>query len=859
VDPVEANSIEARLAELELENAKLRKINQALIHRVERGMAADNGNSFTVFQVSAELEHRIQERTQALEKAMNDLKESNIALEEARQAAEQANNRLAIAVDTIADGFAQWDADDSLVRYNLRFVELQPALRGQLRIGMSFDDYLEILAASGTVLEANAMPRHWRSERYRYHRKAHGSQLQAMNDGRWLRICERQTDDGGRVAVYTDITEIKRQERLLREQDLAAHWKLLEATVNSLRQGIAVFDHDARLLAWNHRFCELAGLDPATPAVGKPLPEGSQVPLFCPVDGAYELETAVGRVLEIESSPMPNAGFVITCSDVTERKRDEQALRESERKLRLVTDAMPALISYVDKDQVYRFTNKGYEDWFGLPISQINGRTLREVLGAELYDPRRHFVERALAGQASVFELKMPAPKRSVEYAQATFIPHIGEDGSVHGFYALIQDITPARKAEQVLEHAKEQLEARVVERTTELMRSNARLQEAIIAAEEANQSKTRFFAAASHDLLQPLNAARLFLTSLSERVPDGDLGRLVGNAASSFEAVDELINTLLELSRIDAGAVNVEPTHFFIDQLLGQLATEFAPIAATRGLGLRTHSVNAVVHSDWVLLGRILRNFLSNALRYTEHGGVMLGVRRSAEGVLIGVWDQGRGIPADKLSSVFQEFQRLPEHSAMCHKGMGLGLAIVKRLSLRLNHRLVVRSEFGRGSFFGVLVPYGKAEAASLVLREAASPPAGNLAEPKGMTILLIDNEPAILDGMVTLLSGWNCRPLPALGMDQALAQLERLAAPPDAILADYHLDDGVTGPQVIRALTARLGHPLPAALITADRTDEVKAEADAGGWELLTKPVRPARLRALIGHFAKLAGAAE
>jgi CheY-like chemotaxis protein len=233
--------------------------------------------------------------------------------------------------------------------------------------------------------------------------------------------------------------------------------------------------------------------------------------------------------------------------------------------------------------------------------------------------------------------------------------------------------------------------------------------------------------------------------------------------------------------------------------------------------------------------------------------------VRRSAEGVLIGVWDQGRGIPADKLSSVFQEFQRLPEHSAMCHKGMGLGLAIVKRLSLRLNHRLVVRSEFGRGSFFGVLVPYGKAEAARLVVREAASAPACTGAEPKGMTILLIDNEPAILDGMVTLLSGWNCRPLPALGLDQALAQLEWLAAPPDAILADYHLDDGVTGPQVIRALNARLGRPVPAALITADRTDEVKAEADEGGWELLTKPVRPARLRSLIGHFAKLAGAGE
>lgn len=852
------DSAEARLARLEKENAKLQKINQALIHRVERGMAADNGNSFTIFQVSAELEHRIQERTQALEKAMSDLKASNIALEEARQAAEQANNRLSVAVDTIADGFSQWDADDKLVRFNQRFVELQPAMRRQVRVGMAFEEYLDVQADSGTLVDALIDPVQWRARRRAYHLDPHGNLLEALSDGRWLRICVRQTDDGGRVSVYTDITEIKRQEQLLRAQDQAAHWKLMEATVNSLRQGIAVFDHEAHLLAWNHRFCELAGLPVWALTAGQPMPPETEVPLFCPLRGAYEFETSAGRVLEMESSPMPNAGFVITCSDVTERKRDEQALRDSELKLRLVTDAMPALISYVDNQQVYRFTNKGYEEWFGIPVSEINGRTLREVLGPELYDPRRHFVERALAGQSSVFELKMPAPNRAVEYAQATFIPHVGEDGTVQGFYALIQDITQTRKAEQVLEQAKEQLEVRVAERTTELRRANTRLQEAIIAAEEANQSKTRFFAAASHDLLQPLNAARLFIASLAERSPAGEFHKLVDNAASSFEAVDELINTLLELSRIDAGAVNVEASHFFVDQLLAQLAIEFAPLAAARGLKLRTRGIGAVVHTDWVLLGRILRNFLSNAIRYTDHGGLLLGARRTAEGLLIGVWDQGRGIPADKLPTIFHEFQRLPEHSTMCSKGMGLGLAIVKRLTLRLKHRLVVRSNYGRGSFFGVVVPYGKAEAAGLVLRESAGSQAGASAEPQGMTVLLIDNEPAILEGMATLLAGWNCRPVPVASTAEALAALDTLEAPPGAILADYHLDDGETGTQAIRAVAAKLGRPLPAAIITADRTDEVSAEAAEGGWELLTKPVRPARLRALIGHFAKIAAGA-
>ena len=842
------------IVQLEKDNAKLRKINNALIYRVESGMA-DNGNSFTIFQVSAELEKRIQERTHALERAINDLKTSNIALEEARLAAEQANNRLGVAVDTIADGFAQWDQHDRLVRFNQRIVELLPVLRGHVRTGMHFTEYLDHLAESGAVLDAMGQADAWRALRRSQHRDSNGSYLEPLSDGRCLRISERATADGGRVAIYTDISEIKRQEQLLRQQDQAAHRQLLAATVNSLRQGIAVFDQHSQLLAWNHRFCELAGLHPATLSIGQALPEDAEIPLLCPISGSYEVETCHGLVLEIESCPMPNAGFVITCSDVTARKHDERALRESESKLRLITDALPALISYVDKDQVYRFTNKGYEDWFGKPVNEINGHTLREVLGPALYDPRRHFVEQALAGVSSVFELKMPAPKRSVEYAQAAFIPHIGEDGAVHGFYALIQDITQTRRAEQVLQQAKEELEQSVMARTVELRDANTQLRAAIVAAEEANLSKTRFFAAASHDLLQPLNAARLFVASLAEREGNPDSMRLAQHAASSLEAVDDLINTLLELSRIDAGALQITPSHFHLDQLLRQLSIEFSPLVAERGLKLRCHPLPVVVHSDWVLLGRILRNFLSNALRYSEQGSLLLGARRVRDGVLVGVWDQGQGIPAGKLSLVFEEFQRLAEHSGMCSKGLGLGLAIVKRLATRLQHRLVVQSHYGRGSFFGIVLPYGQAEAASLFPRQQERVTSPGPSELQGLSVLLIDNEPAILAGMSTLLSGWGCLPLVAANTAQAVSLLGQLSRPPDVILADYHLDNEERGPQAILALYAALGQRIPAAIITADRTPEVAAEIAAESWAILTKPVRPARLRALIGHLGRLA----
>jgi len=379
---------------------------------------------------------------------------------------------------------------------------------------------------------------------------------------------------------------------------------------------------------------------------------------------------------------------------------------------------------------------------------------------------------------------------------------------------------------------------------------ANRRLQTAIQAAEEAQRSKTRFFAAAGHDLLQPLNAARLFLATLAERPLDGDAPKLLKHACASLEAADDLINTLLELSRIDAGAQQVEASHFPLDSLIGQIATEFAPLAATKGLTLRSRALPAVVHSDWVLLGRILRNFLSNALRYSQRGGLLLGARRVADGVLIGVWDQGSGIPADKLPTVFQEFQRLPEHRAMDGKGMGLGLAIVERLAQLLQHRLLVKSVPGRGSLFGVVVPYGDATEVGRLPRQLQAQPAATY-QPTGLNVLLIDNDAAILQGMQLLLAGWGCMTVAVSNREQALAALA--VSEPDIILADYQLDHGETGVEVVAALCAQAGRTIPAALVTADRGPEVAAQAAQRGWELLTKPVRPARLRALIGHLAK------
>ena len=840
-----------RLQQLEEENAKLRKINLALMNRVDKGLA-DNGNSFTLFQLSVELEQRILERTQALEKAMADLEATNFALTEAKRAAELAQGRLDVAVETIADGFALWSPDDTLVRFNAVFTGMFPALRALIQPGMRFTDFLHAAIDAQLVLDAADAPGDWFDRRIAYHQSPHDSLIIAMADGTWQRVSERLTGDGGRVAIYTDITDIKLQEMRRRERELAAQSELLQLTMNTIRQGIAVFDDAGRLMTWNQRFAELNDLPGALLQAGMAI----DTPFFalsCPVSGTAETVSPSGRTLEIQHNPMPHGGFVMTYADISDRKQAEQALREGEAKMRLITDALPALIAYVDNQQIYRFTNKGYEDWFGIPRSQINGRSMRDVLGPEMFDVREHYVRQALEGHASSFELAVPAPRRNIEFARATFIPHFGDQGEVLGFFALIQDVSDSRKAAQALEQAKGQLEVRVAERTGELRETNLRLQEAIRAAEEAQRSKTRFFAAASHDLLQPLNSARLFLAALSGQTLPPATTRLVDNTGASLEAVDDLINTLLEISRLDAGAVETEFSHFDLAGLIDQLATEFAPLADAAGLGLRRHALPVVVHSDAVLLGRVLRNFLSNALRYTRQGGILLGCRRTTEGVLIGVWDQGAGIPADKLPSVFNEFQRLPEHAGMCSKGMGLGLAIVQRLARRMGHRLVVKSQFGRGSLFGIVVPYGDLALVGPppVPEDAVS--AAVSGNPSGALVLLIDNDATILEGMETLLNDWQYDTLAAASAAEAIALLDQHGCVPDAILADYHLDDGALGSDAIRAVRAHLGQAVPAALVTADRTTEVQQEAESEGWAWLAKPVRPARLRALLSNLTR------
>jgi Na+/proline symporter/signal transduction histidine kinase len=412
------------------------------------------------------------------------------------------------------------------------------------------------------------------------------------------------------------------------------------------------------------------------------------------------------------------------------------------------------------------------------------------------------------------------------------------------GIVTTFTDITASVEAAEALERSNETLERRVRERTEELTLLNAALARAKGEADAANISKTKFLAAASHDILQPLNAARLYVTSLIERGGRDDR-RLVDNIDASLEAVEEIFGALLDMSRLDTGAMRPEFSSFRIDDIMRQIELEFAPLAAAKGIKLGYVPCMQVVHSDRRLLRRLVQNLVSNAIKYTPSGRVLIGCRRKGSTLRIDVYDTGVGIPASKRRDIFVEFHRL-EQGARIARGLGLGLSIVERVARVLGCTIEVGQPAGGGSHFAVSIPRSNAAPVELPARDNVRIDPSQLA---GTTAICIDNEPSVLDGMEMLLRGWGCEVIKAPNLDIALAAISVSTTPPNGLLVDYHLDYG-NGIEAVIALRQRCGD-LPAILITADRSPAVREQARTQNIQVLNKPIKPAALRALLAQW--------
>ncbi len=532
------------------------------------------------------------------------------------------------------------------------------------------------------------------------------------------------------------------------------------------------------------------------------------------------------------------------------------AIQYNRELLQTTMENMRQGIAIFDEDLRLAWLNERFRNYLGLP--DMNGR-----VGVPVEDIIRHSAEHGEYGPGEVevivndllgrYRLREPAIYER-QLKDGTVLEVRTSPMPAGGIAVSLTDVTERVTAARELEESKRDLELRVDERTRDLMGLNEQLRRASDAAQQANLGKTRFLAAASHDLLQPLNAARLFLSTLGERDLKNQDAELVERIDTSLRAVEELLSGLLDISKLDAGGVEPQVEDFPIDELLQALGTEFAAVAEDRGIELRVVASDCLVRSDRRLLRRILQNLLSNAIRYTPAGGrVLIGCRGGGERLKIEVRDTGPGIPDGMREAVFQEFHRLPSGEAQ-EQGLGLGLAIVERIARMLGHVIELRSAEGRGSVFAVAVPRGVAAETKEPPRPVPALSDGGLA---GAVILCIDDNADIRDGMRALLGGWNCDVRTAGSGDEWRRALDGDA--PDLIVADYHLRESEHGPDVVTEICGVYERVIPAIIITADPSESLREDAARRGHIVLSKPVKPAGLRALMTRMLAQRAAAR
>jgi PAS domain S-box-containing protein len=546
-------------------------------------------------------------------------------------------------------------------------------------------------------------------------------------------------------------------------------------------------------------------------------------------------------------------GRGIAAEDVAELLDEtSQELRFSRQLLQATMENVSQGISVADAESRIVAWNRRYLEMFEYPEGMVYvGRPVADLIrwnaGRGVFgdtDPETEITKRLehmRAGHAYVIQ----RARRSGRVYEIRGRPM--PDG---GYVTTYTDITDFKQTEQALREATQTLEQRVADRTSELEAALEAQRAAKWLAEEANATKTRFVAAASHDLLQPLNAARLFASALEERAEDETVKTLAARIDSSMRAAEEVLDDMLDIARLESGTMRTEIVDFDLAELFEGLERQFGPLAQRRSLRLRVTRPPCRVRSDRVLLRRVLQNLISNALRYTQRGGVLVGCRRRGTVVEIEVWDTGPGIAEQHQRTIFDEFRRLDRGSPWGEQGLGLGLSICDRIARLLELELGLRSMPGRGSVFRVRVPVGEA-APLLPAESAAEPVAAAPSSLVGVTVLCVDNEPEILAGMSALMSRWGVRVVTAT--DSATARRLTVSERPAVVLADYRLGDGDDDGLALLLDLCRTGATPPiGALVTADHSAALGERARELGFRLLRKPVKPAALRALMGALA-------
>lgn len=524
-----------------------------------------------------------------------------------------------------------------------------------------------------------------------------------------------------------------------------------------------------------------------------------------------------------------------------------QAERFDRHMLQSMLENIEQGISVVDHEQCVVAWNSAYVDMFaypddlvkvGEPVATLIEHNIRSgwIDGDPSQEAKRR-IAHIKAGRPHMYERQNP---------DGRYLRIIGSPMPGGGYVSTFTDITEDKKREQALIEANETLEQRVHDRTRDIEELAEDLDVARAEAEGANASKTRFLAAASHDLLQPLNAARLFLGAVDSE-GDASNADLLAKADRAVRSADELLKGLLDISRLDHSNVTPQSKTLPLGPMLEDLADEARPMAEAAGLRVRVSATSLKVLADPDFLQSILRNFISNARRYARSGGILIGARRVGENhVRIEIWDTGPGIPKDKQDMLFEEFARIEEQDNMGIRGAGLGLAVAKRMAGLMGTQVQLRSKLGRGSVFSVTLP--RADNLPVQPKPRRADTAVKAQSVAGLRVLCLDDEPIILDAMRALLGRWKCKVETAANITAAAELLNSSTF--DVIIADYQLNEPKTGLDVLLQYRAGLPAPSNVALLTAETTNGVAATALAEDVTIMKKPVDPHQIRLFLAE---------
>jgi signal transduction histidine kinase len=547
------------------------------------------------------------------------------------------------------------------------------------------------------------------------------------------------------------------------------------------------------------------------------------------------------RWIQVSEHRTPSGGTVILQTDVTDIVRLERQERE-----RLIDDQARLIRATLEhlKQGVCIFDSFGRLVGWNHRVSELLSVGVRRFQLGSKFSTICDFFRSSYTFSAGITpdgivdwaeNKTQRAPlsfemQRGLDMTLAVFMQEMPDRGFVISF----TDITAERAAIRAMTEAKETLEHRVFERTLEL-------EDALAEAERANASKSRFVAAASHDLLQPLSAAKLYVASLEHDITAPEPHSLLTKAASALQSGENILGALLDISKLDSGLAHTHISTVDLGTMLCQLGDELGPIGAAKGLDFRIVQTEAKVSSDATYLRRILQNLLSNAIRYTASGKVLIGVRHLPNSVRVEVWDTGPGIPEEEQFRIFGEFQRI-NATASATDGMGLGLAIVERACALLQHPLELKSRVGAGTLFSVELPRAHpqpSQAHQAVFRHHVQP-----GDVSNMVVLLIENDAELRNAMAITMEQWSVDVLTCAGGSEAMELLDEIDITPDAIVADYQLDDGQDGLTAIRDLRAAHG-AIPACVISANRSTDLVMACEAANLPLLYKPLDPPLLR--------------